>query len=197
MLDKEEKMGIQRIRPIIVATIDKSSVIGNAGIIPWRIPEDLKKFREITIDHPVIMGRVTYETLPRPLDRRMSIVLTRNRKWRPDLLVNEKAIAVHSYEEAIRYASTNCNVKTRLDGLNIRDCFIIGGGSIYEQFIKKCWYLLITEINAKFEGDTFFPEIPFDNFRRAKSTRIKVEDEKLHNKVIHTIYQNKETYGIE
>lgn len=129
----------------IIVAKSKNNVIGSNGSIPWDIPKDLKYFKELTEGNTVIMGRKTYESLPKdkkPLPNRINIVITRDINFTAN-----GCMVVGSLEEAI----------LKID--NRKDTFIIGGGEIYKQAINFVDKIYITEINDEYEGDTYFPEI--------------------------------------
>ncbi|AFZ83443.1 dihydrofolate reductase [Candidatus Kinetoplastibacterium blastocrithidii (ex Strigomonas culicis)] len=126
---------------IIVAYSD-NRVIGNKNTLPWRISSDLKSFKEHTVNNTVIMGRKTWDSLPiKPLPNRENIVITRN-----NILTNG-AVLAKSPSEAISLCKPNKKI------------FIIGGSSIYEQFLPISSRILATEIHSLLEGDSFFPKI--------------------------------------
>jgi dihydrofolate reductase len=120
-------------------------VIGRDNTIPWRIPADLARFREITMGHPVVMGRRTWDSIParfRPLPGRRNIVVTRNPKWYGD-----GAEPAASLEDALRLAGDDTDV------------FVIGGAQIYGAALPLADELRLTEIDAEIEGDTLFPAV--------------------------------------
>ena len=126
----------------IIVALDKNRGIGKNNKIPWHIPEDLKHFKEITMGHPVIMGRKTFESIGRPLPDRTNIVVTRD--------VNFKApgcTIVHSLDEAINKAKEI-----------VEEIFIIGGAEIFRQSIDKADKLYVTIIDKEFDVDTYFPD---------------------------------------
>lgn len=134
----------------IVAAVARGGVIGRDGGIPWRLPEDMVRFRELTMGHPVVMGRRTWESLPdrfRPLPGRGNIVVTRNPDWSA-----QGADRAGSIEEALRLLESEPNV------------FVIGGGEIYSASLPHADELLLTEIDADVEGDTSFPAWDSDEF---------------------------------
>lgn len=136
----------------IIAAVAQNGVIGSENKLPWHIPEDLKKFKEITFGYPVIMGRKTFESLPRLLSGRDHYVITRNKDYKsqnPVANKSDKIFVFTSFDEALD--------KIRPSG--IEKVFIIGGGEIYNQTIDFCDILYITEIKMEIKGDTFFPEI--------------------------------------
>lgn len=128
----------------LIAAVDKKGVIGSDGKLPWRIPSDLKWFKEITNGHPVLMGRKTWDSLPRkPLPNRQNYVLTRSDA------IFEGATAIRSEEELLLTLAKNKNNKM----------FVIGGASVYDALISRASDLYITHVEADVEGDTFFPKI--------------------------------------
>jgi dihydrofolate reductase len=133
----------------IIVAIARNFAIGRNNQLLWHIPADLKRFKKITTGHPVIMGKLTYESLPfRPLPNRKNIVITD----KPGELF-EGCTTVYSIQEALDLCSDH------------EESFIIGGGSIYRQFLPYCNKLYITRVNKDFEADTFFPEIDFDQWK--------------------------------
>lgn len=127
----------------IIVAIDRNRAIGNAGDQLFYIREDLRHFKELTLGHPVIMGRKTFEALPRgPLPGRRNIVITRNADFRPD-----GAETAPSLEAAIALCADNTD-----------EAFIIGGSQIYTLAMPLATDLYITEIDAAAPAaDTFFP----------------------------------------
>jgi dihydrofolate reductase len=114
-----------------------NGVIGKDGGLPWHIPNDLKRFKALTLGKPMIMGRKTFESFPRPLPGRRHIVLTRDRGWRA-----EGAEVVHSVNEALdRVANTTCSV--------------IGGAEIFALFEPLADRIELTQVHSDFPGDTF------------------------------------------
>ena len=124
----------------IIAALSSNYVIGNSGKIPWFIRGELKRFKEITINHNVIMGRKTYESIGKVLESRKNIIISKNQSLEID-----NATVVTSFDNAI----DACNPD--------RDIFIIGGSKIYEIALTRSKYLLLTMIDKEFKGDTFFP----------------------------------------
>lgn len=128
----------------LVVAMDINRGIGYKGDLLTYIPGDLPRFRRLTTGHTVIMGRKTFDSLPKgALPNRDNIVITRNR----DLKIEGVKI-VYSLDDAIKTASKD------------KEIFIIGGGQIYNEAINSCDKLYITHINKEFEADTFFPGIP-------------------------------------
>lgn len=125
----------------------RNGAIGKNGTMPWHLPEDLAHFKRVTLGHPVIMGRKTWDSLPtrfRPLPGRQNIVITRQAGWlQPGVEV------VHSLEDAL--AGVRANPATT-------DAWIIGGAEIYRQALPLARTAVVTEIDADFEGDAFAPQ---------------------------------------
>lgn len=135
------------MKPIItlVAAIGKNRELGAHGHLPWRIPEDLKHFKEKTLGKPVIMGRKTFESLgiKKPLPNRTNIVITRQKDY-----VAPGAVVVSSLDEAISAAEKE----------NPAEIAIIGGGEIFKEAIYRADKLYLTVIDASFEADVYFPD---------------------------------------
>ncbi|MDQ2048978.1 dihydrofolate reductase [Natronolimnohabitans sp. A-GB9] len=135
----------------IVAVAD-NGVIGADGDMPWHIPEDLKHFKETTMDHPVIMGRVTYEgileALGEPLPGRTTIVLTSR-----DLETPENAVTAGGLEDALEAAER----AAREHHDDADRIFVAGGATVYEQFLPALERLVVTEVHREPGGDTQFP----------------------------------------
>jgi len=135
----------------MIAAISENKVIGNKGKLPWHIPEDMKRFKELTTGNIVIMGRKTYESLPekyRPLPNRINIVVTRNKNY-----LFKHAFVCASLEEAINKAKEFS-----------KEIYIIGGAQIFEQSIKYAAKLYLTIVKGNFEGDAFFPD--YSDFKK-------------------------------
>jgi dihydrofolate reductase len=131
------------VRVSLVAAVARGGVIGRGNAIPWRIPEDLARFRSLTTGHPVVMGRRTWDSLPqtfRPLPGRRNIVVTRNPDWSAD-----GAEPAGSLADALRLLESAERV------------FVIGGGELYAEALPLADELLLTEVEADVEGDTWFP----------------------------------------
>jgi dihydrofolate reductase len=133
-------------RIIMVAAIGKNRELGKDNKLLWHIPDDLKRFRELTTGHPVIMGRKTFESIigytGKPLPNRANIVVTRDSSWK-----HEGVVAALSVEEAI----------TKAKALDSEHISIIGGASIYEQALPHADVLALTIIEASADADSFFP----------------------------------------
>lgn len=128
----------------LIAAIAKNRAIGNNGKLLCHIPEDLKRFKKLTENNIIIMGRKTYDSLPnKPLKNRINIVITNQ-----DIEL-DGCIVVHSIEDSLKESKK----------YNDKEVFIIGGAKIYEQFMDKADKLYLTYIEEDYEADTFFPEL--------------------------------------
>ncbi|AXJ08333.1 dihydrofolate reductase [Arthrobacter sp. PM3] len=132
-----------------------TGVIGQAGTMPWHLPEDLKHFSTLTSGHPVIMGRKTWESFPdqyRPLPGRTNIVITRQEGW-ADTPGAEGALAVKSLDDALLESQFAPGHET---------VWIIGGGEIFAQAMDIADVAVVTTIDTTAEGDTFAPELGYE-----------------------------------
>jgi len=126
----------------LIVALAKNRVIGLNNTLPWHLPEDLKRFRQLTMGHHIIMGRKTYESLGRLLPGRHSVIVTRNRDYQV-----QGAIVVHSLEDAVKACGDD------------KEAFLIGGAELYQQALGLANKLYLTQIDAEFTGDAFFPEL--------------------------------------
>ena len=127
----------------IIAAIGKNNELGKDNQLLWHLPEDLKYFKKMTMGHPIIMGRKTYESIGKPLPNRTNIVVSRKEDW-----FEEGILIVPSIKDAIKHAKK----------IN-EQIFIIGGGNIYEQTIDLADCLKITQVDFQTKADAFFPKI--------------------------------------
>ena len=130
---------------VIIAAIAKNGIIGSRNDIPWRISDDFKRFKSLTLGHPCIMGDATFESLPeksRPLPGRENIVLTLNHDYRPT-----GTTVFHDFSDAVHYVRNQ----------GISKAFITGGATIYRLAMSVADTLELTHIHRNFEGDVYFP----------------------------------------
>ena len=137
------------MKVVIIAAIANNGVIGAAGKIPWHISDDLKRFKRLTLGHPVVMGRKTYDSLGKPLPGRRNIVLTRG-----------PAIPSVECFAGLDAALATCQTET---------VFIIGGAELYRQALPLANTLLLTHVHRQVDGDARFPD--FDRNRWQEVTR--------------------------
>ena len=124
----------------IIVAMSENRVIGNNNELIWKLSSDLKRFKELTTNNTVVMGRKTYESIGRPLPNRRNIIITRNSEY-----LVEGCEIVSSLEEALLLTNNKC--------------FIIGGGEIYKQSLEVADKIYLTLVHKEFEGDTQFPEL--------------------------------------
>ena len=140
----------------LIVAIDEKNGIGLNNKIPWHIPEDLKYFKTITTDNIIVMGKNTHNSIGKKLDNRINIIMTHN--------------PIHNC------ISIN-NIDSVLEKYNNNNIYIIGGESIYKQFLDRCKFLYITKIFKDFKCDTFFPEY------LSKYDLINESSVKIHNRI--------------
>ncbi|PKR56096.1 dihydrofolate reductase [Thalassospira marina] len=141
----------QNVRRTAVVAVSQNRAIGIKGWMPWDLPEDLKHFKTITMGKPMIMGRVTFESIGKPLPGRTSIVITRDKNWSFD---HERVIVCHDIKSAIKVAD---DIALR-DGVN--DVIIAGGAQIYRLALPYTTRYEITDVHDHFDGDAFLHELP-------------------------------------
>ena len=135
----------------IVAAVARNGVIGVGGGLPWHLPEDLRRFKELTIGHVLVMGRRTYESIGRPLPGRTTVVVTRRPDWSAGA---DEVIRARDVPGALALA-------TEIDD----EVFVVGGGQVYEEALPLADRLELTFVDAEPEGDTFFPEVDWSQWR--------------------------------
>ncbi|MCU0819066.1 MAG: dihydrofolate reductase [Beijerinckiaceae bacterium] len=133
---------------VLIAAQAKNRVIGDDNQLIWRLKSDLKHFRALTMGHPVILGRKTYDSIGKPLPGRSMIVLTRDPAWQAD-----GVRVAHSEGEALAIA------REEAEKLGVKAVFVAGGGEIYRLFLPLAQRLEITEVDLEPAGDATFPPI--------------------------------------
>ncbi|MBK8844491.1 MAG: dihydrofolate reductase [Saprospiraceae bacterium] len=144
-----------------IVAVAENGVIGLDGDIPWYLSSDFKYFKKTTMNAPIIMGRNCFESIGRPLPKRLNIIISRD-----PFYVVSGAFVVHSINEALELASEN----------SPEECFIIGGGEIYKQTIHLWDKLYYTEVHMTPEGDTFFPEVNWEEWSLISRTYHEKEE---------------------
>jgi dihydrofolate reductase len=139
------------MRISIIAAVAENGVIGRGGDLPWRLSNDLRRFKQLTMGHTVIMGRRTWESVGRALPGRRMCVVSRQPTYRVDCPEVEVAA---SLEDALQRTATRGEV----------EAFIIGGAELYKSALPLADRLYLTIVKANVEGDTFFPVQSFDDF---------------------------------
>ncbi|WP_340677022.1 type 3 dihydrofolate reductase [Paraglaciecola sp.] len=149
----------------MIAAMAKNRVIGAGNAMPWHLPADLKHFKQTTLGKPVIMGRLTYESIGKALPGRVNIVVSRDVNLQ---LID--AITVTSAEQAIAAAQ------------DAPEVMVIGGGTIYEFFLPFCQRLYLTHIELNVAGDTFFPDYMADyEWQQSSEQQYFADAKNLHN----------------
>ncbi len=152
----------------IIAAVGKNNELGKGNELLFKLPADMKHFKDITTGHTVIMGRKTYESIGSPLPNRRNIIITRDKKY-PTKMIE----VAHSLEEAIKISKSP---------LKNEEVFIIGGGEIYKEAMKLADKIYLTEINAiDKKADTFFPEIIPIVFGETKREKHKKDNRNLYD----------------
>ena len=125
----------------LIAAMDRKGVIGKNNALPWKLSADLKRFKQLTIGKPVIMGKKTFESIRKPLPNRTNIIVTHDTTYKAD-----GCFVAHSVEEALKAAK------------NSKELMVIGGAQIFKEALPKADKMYLTLIDADFEGDAYFPD---------------------------------------
>ena len=154
----------------LIAAVAKNGVIGKDNDLVWHLPKDMKFFKDTTLNHHVLMGRKNYLSIPpkyRPFTNRTNIVVTRQKNFQA-----EKCQVVNSIQEGIEIGKANGE----------EEFFIIGGGQIYKHSIenKLVDRMYITWIDEEFEGDTYFPEVDFSDWKEIGRENFEPDERNLY-----------------
>ncbi|MFA5297823.1 MAG: dihydrofolate reductase [Lutibacter sp.] len=149
----------------IIAAIAENNALGKGNKLIWYLPADLKRFKKSTLNHWVIMGRKTYESIVKPLQNRTNILITRNKNYKA-----EGCIVVNSIEEAIQLA-----IKED------KNPFILGGAEIYKQAMPFTDKLDLTFVHHKFDADVFFPEIDKTIWKETSREDFKADEKNKYD----------------
>lgn len=155
----------------IIVAMDMNRVIGKDNQLPWRLPRELQYVKQTTMGHPIILGRKNYEAIGRPLPGRRNIVMTKD----PQFSAEGCEIA-HSVEEVYQLCEGE------------EEIFIFGGEQIYKLFLEKTDKLYVTVIHHEFEGDTFFPEIDYNQWKEISKVQ-GITDEKNPYTYFYHVYE--------
>ena len=137
----------------LIAALASNGVIGKDNALPWRLPEDMKFFKRVTMGKPVVMGRKTYESIGRPLPGRHNIVVSRQR----DLDIDGVSVT-HTLADAIVLARTAATAK------GVSELMIVGGAELYAQALPMAQKMYLTRVLSTVDGDAFFPEVDWSNW---------------------------------
>ena len=148
----------------MIAAMTDDGVIGIENRLPWKLPNDMKWFRQHTLGKPIIMGRKTFESFgSRPLPDRTNIIITRDKTYRA-----QDSVVVHSIDEALQAAG------------EVDEVMIIGGASFYEQMLPRADRLYLTFVHADVQGDAWFPEIDFSEWDEVERIDNVADEKNLH-----------------
>ncbi len=152
------------MRISIIAAVAENGVIGRDGQLPWHLPADLQRFKRLTMGHTIIMGRRTWESIGRALPGRRTVVVTRQ----PNYRIDDAGVAVAvSLDEALTIAEAGDDT----------EAFIVGGAELYREALARADRLYLTRVGAMVDGDTRFPDVPWNAWRLIESD-IHIADEK-------------------
>ncbi len=134
----------------IIAAVAENNALGKDNDLLWHLPDDFKRFKQLTTGHKIIMGRKTFESFPRPLPNRHHIIITRDKSYSVE---HPNCTIIHSLSDALALVA------------NEALSFVIGGGEIYSLAMPYCDSLEITRVHGEYEADAFFPEIDSSNWK--------------------------------
>ncbi len=145
---------------ILIAAAAENNALGKDNDLLWHLPDDFKRFKSLTTGFPIIMGRKTFESFPKPLPNRTHIIITRDKNYK---VLYDECFVVHSLEDALELAENYSDTQ-----------FIIGGGEIYALALKFATKIELTRVHTSLHADAFFPEID--------TTKWKLINEIYHSK---------------
>ncbi|WP_405330150.1 dihydrofolate reductase [Leeuwenhoekiella sp. LLG6367-2.1] len=158
----------------MIAAAAENNALGKDNDLVWHLPDDFKRFKQLTSHHHIIMGRKTFETFPKPLPNRTHIVITREENYE----AGADIIVVNSIEAALDYAKNDDNL------------FIIGGGEIYKLGLPYATHIELTRVHHTFEADAFFPELNPENWSLV-NTQFHDKDERHKYSFSYLTYERK------
>ncbi|MCZ4298717.1 dihydrofolate reductase [Henriciella marina] len=168
----------QNVKLALIVARDRNGAIGKDGTLPWSLPDDLQLFKQITLGKPIIMGRKTWESLPRkPLPGRQNIVLTRHWSYAAC------GARVYSNMNAAIAAARAMAQKADMD-----EIFVIGGQSLFERAMPLADRLYITDVDADVDGDVFFSVEGLDTFKEVSGTTYPADDRNEYA-FTHRVYE--------
>ncbi|PIQ82953.1 MAG: dihydrofolate reductase [Candidatus Omnitrophica bacterium CG11_big_fil_rev_8_21_14_0_20_64_10] len=163
------------MRISLIVAASANGVIGAQNKLPWRLPADLAHFKQLTLGHPILMGRKTFESIGKPLPGRTNIVITRKRGLTPEEVKGPGpgggergqatgALTAGSVERALELCA------------GAEEIFVIGGAELFRQTLDRADRIYLTRIHADFEGDTFLFEIPMEQWRETERQDLEPDD---------------------
>ncbi len=147
----------------VIAAVAENAVIGHENRLPWHLPADLKRFKQLTLGHPILMGRRTWESIGRPLPGRRSVVITGNRSYEAP-----GAEVAHSLADAV----------AACDGTD--EAFVIGGASLFREALAKATRVYLTRVHATPPGDVWFPEESLRGWRVREEIPYPADERHAH-----------------
>lgn len=147
----------------LIVAMAENGVIGREGALPWHLPADLRRFKTLTMGHPMVMGRKTFESIGRALPGRRSIVVSRNPEWQA-----EGVETVTSLEQALTLAAAE------------EEVFVIGGAEIFALALPRADRLYLTRVHAEIEGDVFFPKLDKSEWRTVSREDLAADEKNLY-----------------
>jgi dihydrofolate reductase len=159
---------------IMIAAVAENNALGKNNDLLWHLPNDFKRFKEITSGHHIIMGRKTFESFPKPLPNRTHVIISRQKDFS-----KEGCIVVQDLENALAVCPKN------------QDVFIIGGGEIYKQFLPFADQLDITRVHDSFDADVYFPEIDLEIWQLSSETFQQKDEKHLFDYSFQTFVRKK------
>lgn len=154
---------------IMIAAVAENNALGKNNELVWHLPNDFKRFKSLTTNHHIIMGRKTFESFPKPLPNRVHVVITRQKDYNP-----EGCIVVDSIEKAIAICPEN------------EDSYVIGGGEIYNLGMEHADILEITKVHHSFDADAYFPEIDKTDWQLVESEENFRDEKHLYDYTYET-----------
>lgn len=158
------------IKTSLIVAATENGVIGKDNDMPWKISSDLKYFKKVTMDKPIIMGRKTFDSIGRPLPGRVNIVITRDTGF-----ARAGVITAHSVEMALDVAKGMAEVK------KLKEVMVIGGAQIYKLCLPEADRLYLTRIHADIEGDAHFPKLDEKDWLEYSSERHQKSEKDSHD----------------
>ncbi len=158
----------------MIAAVAENNALGKNNDLLWHLPNDFKRFKEITSGHHIIMGRKTFESFPKPLPNRTHVIISRQKDF-----LKEGCIVVQDIESALAVCPKN------------EDVFIIGGGEIYKQFLPFADQLDITRVHNSFDADVYFPEIDAEIWQLSSETFHQKDEKHLFDYSFQTFIKKK------
>lgn len=145
---------MNNLKITLIVAAAENNAIGKNNQMLWHLPDDFKYFKQHTLNHSVVMGRKTYESIGKPLPERRNIILTRDLNWSA-----EDVDTANSLDEVLTYCRDE------------REVFIIGGANIYKQALPLAQRVLLTRVHTSLDGDAYFPELPQTEWRKISENR--------------------------